>query len=218
MLRCLRPFRLLNSLSFRARAFELMFRASGRYLFRSPYYRFTRLNRTSLVLNSDSIIIDVTPDTVITLTTGQILRVRETADEVVARIIGFRREVFGPDASPQHPRWIPPRRSRSRAVCRRPWQPDRLKAAEKRRAFTSRFFDGRGHRPVAGRHHRRADPQEKARFRTWRRGTAAMIVLGGTFGAVLVTSPMSRSCCARSADSARFLSSGQSDARRPSIP
>jgi len=41
--------------------------------------------------------IDVTPDTVITLTTGQILRVRETADEVVARIIDFRRQVFGPE-------------------------------------------------------------------------------------------------------------------------
>jgi uncharacterized protein YlzI (FlbEa/FlbD family) len=34
------------------------------------------------------------------LTTGQILRVRETAEEVVARIIEFRRQIFGPDASP----------------------------------------------------------------------------------------------------------------------
>lgn len=63
--------------------------------------RLTRLNRTSLVLNSDLIEhIDVTPDTVITLTTGQILRVRETADEVVSRIIVFRRQIFGPDSSP----------------------------------------------------------------------------------------------------------------------
>ena len=54
--------------------------------------RLTRLNRAPMVLNSDLIEhIDVTPDTVITLTTGQILRVRETADEVVERIAQFRR-------------------------------------------------------------------------------------------------------------------------------
>ena len=57
--------------------------------------RLTRLNRALMVLNSDLIEhIDVTPDTVITLTTGQILRVRETADEVVERIVEFRRRVL----------------------------------------------------------------------------------------------------------------------------
>ena len=59
--------------------------------------RLTRLNRALLVLNSDLIEhIDVTPDTVITLTTGQILRVRETADQVIERIVDFRRRIFGP--------------------------------------------------------------------------------------------------------------------------
>ena len=54
----------------------------------------TRLNGAAFVLNADLIEhIDVTPDTVITLTTGQILRVRETTDEVVARIVEFRREL-----------------------------------------------------------------------------------------------------------------------------
>ena len=63
--------------------------------------RLTRLNRAPLVLNSDLIEhIDVTPDTVITLTTGQILRVRETAEEVIHRIVRFRREIFGPDGLP----------------------------------------------------------------------------------------------------------------------
>ncbi len=57
--------------------------------------RLTRLNRAPMVLNSDLIEhIDVTPDTVITLTTGQILRVRESAEEVVERIVEFRRRVF----------------------------------------------------------------------------------------------------------------------------
>ena len=63
--------------------------------------RLTRLNRAPLVLNSDLIEhIEVTPDTVITLTTGQILRVRETAEEVIERIIRFRRLIFGPDGLP----------------------------------------------------------------------------------------------------------------------
>jgi flagellar protein FlbD len=63
--------------------------------------RLTRLNHVPLVLNSDLIEhIDVTPDTVITLTTGQILRVRETAEEVVERIVEFRRRIF---ASPEEP-------------------------------------------------------------------------------------------------------------------
>jgi flagellar protein FlbD len=55
----------------------------------------TRLNRMPLVLNADLIEhIDVTPDTVITLTTGQILRVLESADEVVRRIVEFRRRIL----------------------------------------------------------------------------------------------------------------------------
>jgi flagellar protein FlbD len=62
--------------------------------------RLTRLSRLPLVLNADLIEhIDVTPDTVITLTTGQILRVRESAEEVVDRIVEFRRRVFAPDAA-----------------------------------------------------------------------------------------------------------------------
>jgi flagellar protein FlbD len=57
--------------------------------------RLTRLNQIPMVLNSDLIEhIDVTPDTVITLTTGQILRVRETVEEVVERIVEFRRRIF----------------------------------------------------------------------------------------------------------------------------
>ena len=68
----------------------------------------TRLNSASMVLNSDLIEhIDVTPDTVITLTTGQILRVRETAEEVVHRIVEFRKRIFenqvGPPVSAGEP-------------------------------------------------------------------------------------------------------------------
>jgi flagellar protein FlbD len=54
-----------------------------------------------MVLNSDLIEhIDVTPDTVITLTNGQILRVLESADEVVERSVEFRRRVLGRNGYP----------------------------------------------------------------------------------------------------------------------
>jgi flagellar protein FlbD len=58
--------------------------------------RLTRLNHTSVVLNSDLIEhIDTTPDTVITLTNGQILRVMETAEEVIRRVVDYRRRISG---------------------------------------------------------------------------------------------------------------------------
>jgi flagellar protein FlbD len=59
--------------------------------------RLTRLNHAPMVLNSDLIErIDITPDTVITLTNGEILRVRESAEEVVRRIMEYRRNIYGP--------------------------------------------------------------------------------------------------------------------------
>lgn len=55
----------------------------------------TRLNHISLVINADLIeFIEVTPDTVISLTTGQKLVVLESADEVIRRVVAFRRAVF----------------------------------------------------------------------------------------------------------------------------
>ena len=57
--------------------------------------RLTRLNRVPMVLNSDLIVhIEVTPDTVISLTTGETIMVRETSEEVVEKILDFRRSVF----------------------------------------------------------------------------------------------------------------------------
>ena len=52
----------------------------------------TRLNKTAIVLNSDLIEhMEVTPDTVICLTTGQKIRVLESADEVIRRVLEWRR-------------------------------------------------------------------------------------------------------------------------------
>jgi len=54
--------------------------------------RLTRLNHVPVYLNSDLIEhIEVTPDTVISLTTGQKLVVLEKADDVVERVIEYRR-------------------------------------------------------------------------------------------------------------------------------
>ena len=58
----------------------------------------TRLNHTPVVLNCDLIEhIETTPDTVISLTTGQKMMVLESADEVVDRVIRYRRSIFAPE-------------------------------------------------------------------------------------------------------------------------
>jgi flagellar protein FlbD len=60
--------------------------------------RLTRLNHVPMILNSDLIEhIDMTPDTIVTLTSGQKIMVLESADEVVDKVIGFRRMLLSPD-------------------------------------------------------------------------------------------------------------------------
>jgi flagellar protein FlbD len=57
--------------------------------------KLTHLSHESFVLNADLIEqLESTPDTVITLTTGQKLRVSESADEIIARVVEFRRSVL----------------------------------------------------------------------------------------------------------------------------
>ncbi len=57
--------------------------------------KLTRLNREPFVLNADLIEhLEATPDTVISLITGQKVMVRESADEVIRRVIEYRRAVF----------------------------------------------------------------------------------------------------------------------------
>ena len=56
--------------------------------------RLTRINRVPLVLNSDLIEhIEVTPDTVIAMTSGQKFMVTESADEVIDKVTEFRRSI-----------------------------------------------------------------------------------------------------------------------------
>ena len=57
--------------------------------------RLTRLNQRPLVLNSDLIeFIENAPDTVITLVTGDKLVVRESADEIMDRVVEFRHRLL----------------------------------------------------------------------------------------------------------------------------
>jgi len=58
----------------------------------------TRLNHTPVVLNCDLIEhIETTPDTVISLTTGQKMMVLESADEIVDRVVRYRRSIMQPE-------------------------------------------------------------------------------------------------------------------------
>ncbi len=56
----------------------------------------TRLNGTQMTVNSDLIeTLEATPDTVMTLTSEHKFVIRESIDEVVARVIAFKRQIFG---------------------------------------------------------------------------------------------------------------------------
>lgn len=55
----------------------------------------TRINRAPLVLNSDLIeYIEKTPDTVVSLTNGAKLLVRESPDEIVEKVIEYRHSLL----------------------------------------------------------------------------------------------------------------------------
>ena len=55
----------------------------------------TRINHVPLVLNSDLIEhIESTPDTLISLTNGQKLIVLEDPQELIRRVVAFRRRIF----------------------------------------------------------------------------------------------------------------------------
>lgn len=56
--------------------------------------RLTRINQVPLVLNADLIEhLETTPDTVISMTNGQKFVVRESSDDVIRKVIEFRREI-----------------------------------------------------------------------------------------------------------------------------
>ena len=55
----------------------------------------TRLNNTAVTLNSDLIkYVEQNPDTVITLLNGEKILVRESSEQVLDRIVAFRRRLL----------------------------------------------------------------------------------------------------------------------------
>ena len=54
----------------------------------------TRLNHTPVVLNADLIEhVETTPDTVVSLTTGQKFMVLESPDEIIDRVVKYRHSI-----------------------------------------------------------------------------------------------------------------------------
>lgn len=57
--------------------------------------RVTRINHSPLILNSDLIEhMETTPDTVISLTNGQKYVVLEAAEDIVEKVVDFRRRLY----------------------------------------------------------------------------------------------------------------------------
>jgi flagellar protein FlbD len=56
-----------------------------------------RLNNQAIMVNSDLIeSLESTPDTVVTLTSGNKLLVRDSMEEIQTKIIDFKRRIYGP--------------------------------------------------------------------------------------------------------------------------
>lgn len=60
----------------------------------------TRMNETKYMVNAELIeTLEETPDTVLTLTTGKKLVVKESSEEIRNRIIAYKRELFFVDCN-----------------------------------------------------------------------------------------------------------------------
>jgi flagellar protein FlbD len=56
-----------------------------------------RLNNQPIMVNADLIeSLESTPDTVVTLTSGNKLLVRDSMEEIQAKIVDFKRRIYGP--------------------------------------------------------------------------------------------------------------------------
>ena len=67
--------------------------------------RLTRFNHTTLVVNADVIaFVEGTPDTLVTLTNGDRVHVRETVDEVIERAMAYHRRIHAGDVGLPDPR------------------------------------------------------------------------------------------------------------------
>lgn len=64
--------------------------------------RLTRINHVPLILNADLIEhVETTPDTLISLTNGQKFVVLESTEDVIRKVIEFRREILNGVPGPE---------------------------------------------------------------------------------------------------------------------
>ena len=57
--------------------------------------RLTRINGTAIALNAEMIeLVESLPDTIVTLTNGQKILVRESMDEVIERVVAYKRSIL----------------------------------------------------------------------------------------------------------------------------
>lgn len=63
----------------------------------------TRLNHERIVVNSDLIVfVEANPDTVVTTTNGDKIRVLESPDDIVHRVVEFRQDILDRRERLQH--------------------------------------------------------------------------------------------------------------------
>jgi flagellar protein FlbD len=63
--------------------------------------KLTRLNDTLFVINVDLIeFVETIPDTIITTTTGKKLMVKESVDDVIDKVVEFKRRCAQPPGTP----------------------------------------------------------------------------------------------------------------------
>ena len=74
---------------------------SGPVEFGRRMIHLTRLNGQPIMVNADLIeSVETTPDTVITLVSGNKLIVRDSFDAIQDRIVEFKRKIYGPAPAP----------------------------------------------------------------------------------------------------------------------
>ncbi len=57
--------------------------------------RVTRLNGQAIVINADLIeFVEEIPDTIVSLTTGKKIMVKENAEEIIDKVVGFKRSTL----------------------------------------------------------------------------------------------------------------------------
>lgn len=62
----------------------------------------TRLHNEKVVINADLIeFVEETPDTMISMTTGKKLMVRESVEDVIEKIVEYRRRCLAPGRTPR---------------------------------------------------------------------------------------------------------------------